>query len=107
MTTTAATSVEGLDTPREVLDFARWCRSESDRFEANLMLAAVTWAEQHPPESIETAATWHSPAGDTALTLAGPGAPLVGEFAIAEFAMMFLMVLFPQLIIWPAKLLGG
>lgn len=28
-------------------------------------------------------------------------------FAIAEFAMMFLMVLFPQLVIWPAKLLGG
>ncbi|WP_076997727.1 TRAP transporter large permease subunit [Variovorax sp. KK3] len=28
-------------------------------------------------------------------------------FAIAEFAMMFLMVLFPQLVIWPARLLGG
>ncbi len=28
-------------------------------------------------------------------------------FAIAEFAMMFLMVLFPQLVIWPAKFLSG
>ena len=28
-------------------------------------------------------------------------------FAAAEFAMMFLMVLFPQLVIWPARLLGG
>ncbi|MGJ3700592.1 MULTISPECIES: TRAP transporter large permease subunit [Variovorax] len=28
-------------------------------------------------------------------------------FAIAEFAMMFLMVMFPQLIIWPARLLSG
>ncbi len=28
-------------------------------------------------------------------------------FAAAEYAMMFLMVLFPQLIIWPLKLMGG
>ncbi len=28
-------------------------------------------------------------------------------FAIAEFSMMFLMVLFPQLVIWPARLLSG
>ena len=85
--TTSATSVEGLEGPADVLDFARWCRSEADRFEANLMLAAVTWAEQHPPESITWAATWSSPAGDTGLVLAGRGAPLVSEFAIAEFAL--------------------
>jgi hypothetical protein len=35
LTTTAATSIEGLDSPGDVLDFARWCRSEADRFEAN------------------------------------------------------------------------
>ena len=87
MTTTAAISVEGLESPGEVLDFARWCRSEADLFEANLMQAAVAWAEQHPPESIDLAATWSSPAGDTGLTLAGPGAPLVSEFSIAEFAL--------------------
>ncbi len=28
-------------------------------------------------------------------------------FAAAEYTMMFLMVLFPQLIIWPLKLMGG
>lgn len=28
-------------------------------------------------------------------------------FAVAEYTMMFLMVLFPQLIIWPLKLMGG
>jgi len=31
----------------------------------------------------------------------------VWPFALAEFAMMFLMVMFPQLVIWPARLLSG
>ena len=55
--------------------------------DAVLMTAAVTWAEQHPPESIEAAATWVTPGGDTGLTLAGEGAPSVAEFCIAEFAL--------------------
>ena len=55
--------------------------------DAVLMLTAVTWAEQHPPESIDEAATWITPGGDTGLTLAGEGAPLVAEFCIAEFAL--------------------
>ena len=55
--------------------------------DAVLMIAAVTWAEQHPPESIDEAATWITPGGDTGLTLAGAGAPLVAEFCIAEFAL--------------------
>jgi hypothetical protein len=41
----------------------------------------------HPPESIEQAATWLVAGGDTGITLAGPGAPLVAEFCIAEFAL--------------------
>src|SRR5919112_640655 len=57
------------------------------RADAVLMVAAVTWAEQHPPESIDEAATWVTPGGDTGLTLAGEGAPLVAEFCIAEFAL--------------------
>ena len=55
--------------------------------DAVLLIAAVTWAEQHPPESIADAATWITPGGDTGLTLAGEGAPLVAEFCIAEFAL--------------------
>ena len=55
--------------------------------EADLLHAAATWAEQHPPESDALAATWHTPGGDTGLPLAGPGAPLVSEFCIAEFAL--------------------
>ncbi len=53
-----------------------------------MLLAAVTWADQHPPESIDDAATWLTPGvGDTGLPIAGPGAPLVAEFCLAELAL--------------------
>ncbi len=52
-----------------------------------MLAAAATWAEQHPPESIHHAATWITAGGDTGLLLAGPGAPLVAEFCIAELAL--------------------
>ena len=67
--------------------FARESQAAANRAQADLMVAAVTWAEQHPPESIDEAATWITPGGDTGLTLAGEGAPLVAEFCIAEFAL--------------------
>ncbi len=67
--------------------FARESQAAANRAQADLMTAAVTWAEQHPPESIDEAATWITPGGDTGLTLAGEGAPLVAEFCIAEFAL--------------------
>ena len=48
---------------------------------------AVAWAITHPAESIEEAATIHLRSfGDTAIPVAGPGAPLVAEFSIAEYA---------------------
>ena len=75
-----------LDTASAVLGFARDRRAVADRAEADVLYAAVTWAEQHPPESIDEAATWVCGGGDTGLPLAGPGAPLVAEFCIAEFA---------------------
>ncbi len=59
-------------------------RAAADRAEADLLLAAVRWAEQHPPESDGLEATW--PGTDNALALAGEGAPLVSEYCIAEFA---------------------
>ena len=31
----------------------------------------------------------------------------VVPFVIAEFAVMFLMVLMPQLVLWPARWFGG
>ncbi len=75
-----------LDTAAAVLAFARERRADAERAEADVLLAAVTWAEQHPPESIECAATWIAGGGDTGLPLAGSGAPLVAEFCLAEFA---------------------
>ena len=44
-----------------MLAFAREPQAAADRAEADVLVAAVTWAEQHPPESIASAATW--PAG--------------------------------------------
>ncbi len=87
MTTTTAGVLEELDSSSGVLSFARSSRREADRAEAKVLAAAVTWAEQHPPESIHHAATWITAGGDTGLLLAGPGAPLVAEFCIAELAL--------------------
>ena len=87
MTATTNTDRGDLDSAREVLVFARESQAAANRAQADLMVAAVTWAEQHPPESIDEAATWITPGGDTGLTLAGEGAPLVAEFCIAEFAL--------------------
>lgn len=78
------TTREHLDTSTDVLLFARESRAAADRAEADLLHAAVTWAEQHPPESIALAATWPGTEGE--LAIAGEGAPLVAEFCIPEFA---------------------
>ena len=87
MSITGAVAEQGLDSPAEVLGFARACRREADAAQANLLVAAVTWAEQHPPESIGLEATWRAGGGaETGIPLAGEGAPLVAEFCIAELA---------------------
>ena len=81
MTTTA-----GLDTATAVLEYARSRRADAHRAEADVLQAAVAWADQHPAESIHDAATW-IPGVEQATAIAGPGAPLVSEFCIAEFAL--------------------
>src|SRR6476659_711577 len=73
-----------LDTASAVLAFARERRAAAQAAEADVMVAALAWAEQHPVESILGAAGF--PGGECAVAVAGPGAPLVAEFAIAEFA---------------------
>src|SRR4029079_13244652 len=75
-----------LDSGRDVLRFARDRRADALAAEADLLNAAGTRGAQHPPEIDGLAATWKAPGGDTGLPLAGPGAPLVSEFCIAEFA---------------------
>src|SRR4051794_4615501 len=87
MTATTNSHRGDLDSARDVLVFARESQAAANRAQADLMVAAVTWTEQHPPESIHEAATWITPGEDTGLTLAGEGAPLVAEFCIAEFAV--------------------
>ena len=88
MTTTGLDPLEQLDSAAQVLEFVREEQAAEDRAARNVLLAAIAWAEQHPPESITDAATWKVPGfggpKDTELTLAGPGAPTVAEFAIAE-----------------------
>ncbi|HEU4811339.1 MAG TPA: HNH endonuclease, partial [Nocardioides sp.] len=76
-----------LDTAASVLGFARERRTVADRAEADLLQAAVAWAGMHSVDSIHEAATVSDGrCGDTAITVAGPGAPLVAEFSVAEFA---------------------
>jgi hypothetical protein len=88
MTATRPTPIEELDDPSSVLVYSRSCQADADQAQANLLVAAVIWAEQHPPESIDEAATWWAAgSGDTGLPLAGPGAPWVAEFCLAEFAL--------------------
>jgi hypothetical protein len=73
MTTTSSTCHGELDSPAEVLVFARERTAAADRAQADLLMAAVAWAEQHPPESIGEQATWITAAGDTGLPIAGVG----------------------------------
>ncbi len=71
----------------DVLGHARELRRAADAAEAELLATACAWADRHPPESIEAAATYVERGfGDTAIPVAGPGAPLVAEFAVAELA---------------------
>jgi hypothetical protein len=91
MEATATTAALGdLDSPAEVLAFARERRAIADRAEAELLQAAVVWADQHPAESLEAAEVFRTRTwlgfGDTPIPLAGPGTPLVAEFSVAEFA---------------------
>src|SRR3954470_23825713 len=70
------------DTAAGVLAFARDRRRAADAAEADLLQDAVIWADLHPAESIGEAVRF----GDTPVPVAGPGAPLVAEFCVAEFA---------------------
>ncbi|HYI56610.1 MAG TPA: hypothetical protein VEX66_00460 [Microlunatus sp.] len=57
MTATPSIDLEDLDSSADVLRVAREARAAAMHADSVLMTAAVTWAEQHPPESIDEAAT--------------------------------------------------
>src|SRR6188768_1700345 len=82
MTSTAADLDTAADAAAGVLAFARDRRAAADAAEADLLRAACSWADLHPAESIGDAVRF----GDTPVPVAGPGAPLVAEFCVAEFA---------------------
>ncbi len=76
-----------VDTAAGVLVAARASRQAADREGVRLLLLAVDWAAMHSVDSIEEAATFPRACfGDIAIPVAGPGAPLVAEFCVAEFA---------------------
>src|SRR3954452_22416684 len=81
MTTTA----DDLDTPAGVLSAVRDEVATVMVAERNKMVLAVTWAAMHSVDSMDDAAYY--PGFESELALAGPGAPLVAEFAVAELAV--------------------
>src|SRR4029079_14648740 len=83
MSPDAATSLDtAADNAAGVLAFARDRRAAADAAEADLRRAACAWADLHPAESIGDAVRF----GDTPVPVGRPGAPLVAEFCVAEFA---------------------
>lgn len=60
---------------------ARRLRAEADLAEAAILIRAVEWASLHETVDPDLCATW----ADSPVPIAGPGAPLVREFCIAEF----------------------
>ncbi|HYH35216.1 MAG TPA: DUF222 domain-containing protein [Nocardioides sp.] len=75
------------DTASAVLAQARQQRAVADRAEARQLQLAVHWAVLHPAESLAAAETHRGAVlGERGVPIAGPGAPLVAEFAVAEFA---------------------
>src|SRR4051794_5277619 len=80
------TSGTTLDTAA-VLAAARRARATANAAEAEVLLHAVEWAHLHQvadPDEASTVLVEHG--HDTGIPIAGDGAPLVSEFAVAEFA---------------------
>src|SRR5689334_530707 len=71
-----------------VLAAARRARAAANTAETEVLVQAIEWARLHEVSDLDEAVTWLSgPRGmDTGIPLAGEGAPLVSEFAVAEFA---------------------
>ncbi len=87
MTATAARAE--VDTPAEVLGAVRASRVAENLEAARQLELAVDWAAMHSVDSIHDAATLWAPRlgfEEDAVPVAGPGAPLVAEFCVAEFA---------------------
>ena len=80
----AARTTVDRDTPADVLSALRDSRETARRAEVETMVFTLAWADLHPVDSLDAAAT--VPGTDRALAIAGEGAPLVAESAIVELA---------------------
>src|SRR3954449_6400752 len=70
-----------------VLAAARRLRAEANVAEAQVLASAVAWAHLHLVDDLDLAATVLVEHGkDTGIPIAGDEAPLVSQFAVAEFA---------------------
>src|SRR4051794_9929525 len=70
-----------------VLASARRARADANAAEARVLADAVDWAHLHQVDDLDLAATVLVEHGkDTGIPIAGDGAPLVSQFAVAEFA---------------------
>lgn len=77
----AASDLEPV-TPGEVLEHARALRAVVERAQVELLATAATYAGMHATGDVVTEADWL----EGSMPIAGPGAPEVGEFCVAEFA---------------------
>ena len=75
------------DTAAAVLAKVRSARAAADAEEARILKLAVDWAAMHSTDSLaDSAMTWDAGFGQSDIPVAGPGAPLVAEFCVPEFA---------------------
>jgi hypothetical protein len=76
--------IDQLVTDADLLGAARAERAAADAAEARLLELACAWADAHPATELESIATYVVPGGDRPWMIAGPGCPLVAEFAVHE-----------------------
>jgi hypothetical protein len=70
------------ETPGELLADARALRAVADRAEAELLTSAAKYAAMHASGDVVSEAEWL----EDSIPIAGPGAPQIEEFCVAEFA---------------------
>lgn len=75
------------DTAAAVLASACERRAVADAAEADLLQLAVDWVAMHSADARTAATMSVAGFGETDLAVAGPGAPTVAEFSVAEFAL--------------------
>src|SRR5918994_7837300 len=79
------TATADLDSRAGVLAAARAARAAEMVAAAAQLAQAADWAAMHSVDSLDEAAAF-GVFGEAVVPVAGPGAPLVGEFCVAELA---------------------